>query len=39
MFDKLEELVQRYQEVLNELAEPTIAKFAYFEIHFFFEHP
>lgn len=25
MFDKLEELVQRYQEVLNELAEPTIA--------------
>lgn len=24
MFDKLEELVQRYQEVLNELAEPTI---------------
>ncbi len=25
MFDKLEELVQRYQEVLNELAEPAIA--------------
>lgn len=25
MFDKLEELVQRYQEILNELAEPTIA--------------
>ena len=25
MFDKLEELVQRYQEVLNELAEPGIA--------------
>lgn len=25
MFDRLEELVQRYQEVLNELAEPTIA--------------